>query len=109
MFQTFTHEKLQNPEKLVKYLESCAVTFAILKRHKSLQSVGTWPTPAKPCSILFSAVKSKKSLYLIAMQQAMQFLQALQQALQFNQRTNLCQYQPLLYAREKNVHKSQLF
>ena len=33
----------------------------ILKRHKSWQHAGAWPTPAELCSALFSILKGKRA------------------------------------------------
>jgi len=59
MFLKLTPEQVQNPDKLVKYLEKVCVTLGIPGRHKSLQRAGVWPTPTEPCSPLLSALKGK--------------------------------------------------
>jgi len=50
-----TPEQVQNPEKLVEYLEVCC--------HPGIpgrQCAGVWPTPSEPCSTLFRALRGKR-------------------------------------------------
>jgi len=59
MFLKLTPEQVQNPDKLVKYLQKVCC-LGTPERHKSPQRVGVWPTPTElPCSTLFSALKRK--------------------------------------------------
>jgi len=58
-FFKLTPEQVQNPDKLVKYLQKvCCHPGNSTERHKSLQPAGVWPTNL-PCSTLFSALKGK--------------------------------------------------
>jgi len=60
VFLKLTPEQVQDPDKLVKYLQKCVATLGTPERHRSPQCAGVWPTPTElPCSTLFSALKGK--------------------------------------------------
>ena len=60
MIFKLTPGQVQNADKLVKYLQNCAATLGTPERHKSPQCAGVWPTPTKPCSTWFSALKGNR-------------------------------------------------
>lgn len=92
VFQNFILEQVQSLEKLVKYLEKChPVTLANPERQKSLQSVGLWLRPSKPCPTIFITLKGRKRCLDQTTKQHPMF-QPLGQALQLNQSANLCPY-----------------
>jgi len=59
VFWNFTPEQVQNPDKLVEYLEE---VWCHPGRYKLLQCAGAWHTPTESYSTLFSTLRERLDL-----------------------------------------------